>query len=95
MYVMKDLAMLQALASAQAYRINLRARMQQIGISERGKVRTSKELIQVPEKVFAHWRQRGKQQQCNNSFCLTESGGTTDEAVIISRGGTAASQLQD
>lgn len=50
MYVMKDLAMLQALASAQAYRINLRARMQQIGISERGKVRTPKELTQVPEK---------------------------------------------
>jgi hypothetical protein len=31
----------------------------------------------------------------DNSPYLTESGGTTNETVIISRGGTAASQLQD
>lgn len=86
MYVMKNLAVLQALASAQAYRIHLRAD-EKMGISERGKVRTSK-------KVFAHWRRWGKQQQCNNLFCLTESGGVTSEAVIISRGGIAASPLQ-
>lgn len=39
LYVMKNPAMLQALASAQAYRIHLRANAK-IGISERGKVRT-------------------------------------------------------
>jgi hypothetical protein len=41
MDVMKNPAMLQALASAQAYRIHLRTNAK-IGISERGKVRTPK-----------------------------------------------------
>ena len=43
MDVMKNLTVLQALASTQAYRMHLRANVK-IGISERGKVRTSRKL---------------------------------------------------
>ena len=83
---MKNLGALQVLPSAQAYRASLRGYVQ-IGISERGKAGTL--------SVCTRWSgDYEKSVNETSSLYLAESGGMTNEAVIISCGGIAASHLQ-
>jgi hypothetical protein len=93
MDVMKDLAALQALAGAQAYRMHLRAKCTDRNIGTR-KGQSVKETHSFLKRCLHTGVGGENSNNVNNPSYLTESGGTTSEAVIMSRGGTAASQLQ-
>ena len=83
MVTMKSLIILQELSSVQGQRIHLRVQGK-IGISEQGKVGT-----------WSHYRLRSvcKEREIITCIYPTESGGMSEEAVIISCGAIATSHL--